>query len=210
MELTTLIGYAASIFLALSLIAKSTVRFRWFNLLGCLAFVIYGISISQLPVIIPNALLLTINAIALFKIYTTTVKEDYHLAEVRSTDNIAIKFLDFHKAAIQKAYHNYPATVQGNLSFLVLKDMTIAGIFIGEVNADGTAEMRLSYMLPNMADDKLGNFIFNTEKAFFSSKGVKQIIYTNKPDASQVKFLLKQGFEHQQINGKDALVLALA
>ena len=64
----TAIGYLASGFLALSLLAKEQKKFRYYNILGCIAFIIYGSYIQAFPVILSNTILLVINIIQLKKL----------------------------------------------------------------------------------------------------------------------------------------------
>ncbi|NML68919.1 uroporphyrinogen decarboxylase [Chryseobacterium sp. RP-3-3] len=57
-EITTYIGYSASIFIVLSFILKDVRKIRIVNMIGCVCFVIYGIFNGMLwPVIIPNGLI---------------------------------------------------------------------------------------------------------------------------------------------------------
>ncbi|UKB84003.1 uroporphyrinogen decarboxylase [Chryseobacterium sp. MEBOG06] len=57
-EITTYIGYSASVFIVLSFILKDVRKIRVVNMIGCICFVIYGIFNGMLwPVIIPNGLI---------------------------------------------------------------------------------------------------------------------------------------------------------
>ncbi|WP_126652967.1 uroporphyrinogen decarboxylase [Chryseobacterium aureum] len=57
-EITTYIGYSASLFIVLSFILKDVKKIRVVNMIGCICFVIYGIFNGMLwPVIIPNGLI---------------------------------------------------------------------------------------------------------------------------------------------------------
>ncbi|MBL1221631.1 uroporphyrinogen decarboxylase [Chryseobacterium sp. L7] len=57
-EITTYIGYSASVFIVLSFILKDIRKIRIVNMIGCICFVIYGIFNGLLwPVIIPNGLI---------------------------------------------------------------------------------------------------------------------------------------------------------
>ncbi|KMQ63961.1 uroporphyrinogen decarboxylase [Chryseobacterium sp. BLS98] len=57
-EITTYIGYSASIFIVLSFILKDVRKIRIVNMIGCICFVIYGFFSGPLwPVIIPNGLI---------------------------------------------------------------------------------------------------------------------------------------------------------
>ena len=62
------VGYAASVFVILSFMLKDIKKIRIINLIGCIAFVVYGIFSGMLwPVIIPNAILCVIQVYHLIK-----------------------------------------------------------------------------------------------------------------------------------------------
>ena len=53
--ITTISGYAASVFLIISFLLKDQKKLRFINLLGCICFVIYGFLLDRAwPIIIPN------------------------------------------------------------------------------------------------------------------------------------------------------------
>ncbi|MDR2234795.1 MAG: uroporphyrinogen decarboxylase [Chryseobacterium sp.] len=57
-NITTYVGYSASVFIVLSFILKDVRKIRVVNMIGCICFVIYGIFNGMLwPVIIPNGLI---------------------------------------------------------------------------------------------------------------------------------------------------------
>ncbi|MCE9679937.1 uroporphyrinogen decarboxylase [Shewanella sp. AS1] len=64
-----LIGYSASVMVAISLMMKDIVWLRCLNFTGCALFVIYGIYISAWPVAGMNAFVACINVYHLFKIF---------------------------------------------------------------------------------------------------------------------------------------------
>ncbi len=62
------VGYAASFFVVLSFMVKNIKQIRVINLIGCIAFVIYGVFSGMLwPIIIPNAILCVIQLYHLIK-----------------------------------------------------------------------------------------------------------------------------------------------
>lgn len=71
MEASTieLIGYSASLMVAISLMMKDITWLRCLNFTGCTLFVIYGVYISAWPVAGMNAFVACINIYHLIKIY---------------------------------------------------------------------------------------------------------------------------------------------
>ena len=60
------VGYAASLFIVVSLTMTSIVKLRIINSIGCLFFVIYGLNVNAYPVVISNALIVMINIYNLY------------------------------------------------------------------------------------------------------------------------------------------------
>ncbi|MBB1438589.1 YgjV family protein [Shewanella sp. SG41-4] len=63
------LGYAASVMVAISLMMKDIVLLRWLNFVGCSFFVAYGYAIEAWPVAGMNAFVACINIFHLIKIY---------------------------------------------------------------------------------------------------------------------------------------------
>ncbi|ABV38697.1 conserved hypothetical protein [Shewanella sediminis HAW-EB3] len=66
-----IIGYSASVMVAISLMMKDIIWLRCLNFTGCTLFVIYGVYISAWPVAGMNAFVACINIYHLIKIYRT-------------------------------------------------------------------------------------------------------------------------------------------
>lgn len=69
MDYVELIGYVAMTCVGISIAMKKVKLLRIWNLLGAIAFVVYGILISSNPVIILNAILTVINIYYLIQIF---------------------------------------------------------------------------------------------------------------------------------------------
>lgn len=63
------IGYAASIMIAISLIMTDMVKLRIFNTIGCVLFIIYGVSVKAYPVAAVNTFITFVNLYYLYKFY---------------------------------------------------------------------------------------------------------------------------------------------
>lgn len=55
------VGYAASTCIVLSLLMTSVTKLRIINTIGCVLFVIYGLSVGAYPVAFSNFLIILIN-----------------------------------------------------------------------------------------------------------------------------------------------------
>ncbi len=61
------IGYAASFFIAISLLMTDLKKLRIINTIGCITFIIYGALVSAYPVVISNVVIAFINVYYLIK-----------------------------------------------------------------------------------------------------------------------------------------------
>ncbi|MDQ6609695.1 MAG: YgjV family protein [Bacteroidota bacterium] len=187
------IGYLASVLLAISLLVNNDLKFRWLNTGGCLAFIVYGIMINAFPIILTNTLLLLINLYTLLKIYKKS--EDFDLLEFGTDATLIAKFLGFYEEDIKAYFPHFQLQATGSdIRFVVLRDIVIANVFVASLSDDGTAEVKLNYTVPKYRDYKVGRYIFNREKDYLLSKGVKRIVYNRVDNKSHEEFLKVMGF----------------
>ncbi len=64
--LTEWIGYLASFFVSISFFMKDIKKLRFINTIGCILFIYYGFLLENLPIIIPNVVILVLNVYHLF------------------------------------------------------------------------------------------------------------------------------------------------
>jgi hypothetical protein len=83
----------------------------------------------------------------------------------------------------------------GNLNFAVTRDLVIANIFSAALDDNGNAVVLINYTVKKYRDYKVGRFIFDREKRYLLSKGVKQIVYTRVFNKKHAAFLKVMGFE---------------
>ncbi len=205
--LIEIIGYVASVLLAISLIVNNDLKFRWINAGGCLFFIIYGIFINAFPIIITNAFLLAINIFYLFKIYNS--QEDFELIEFQGSERLVKKFLSFYSKDIHEYFPEFKHEIkEEQINFVVLRDLVIANIFIAQLQQNGTAIIRLNYTVPKYRDYKVGTFIFKKDRKFLISKGVKKLVYESVANKNHLHFLKRMGFRQSKFD-KTSYILNL-
>lgn len=193
-------GYAASLCLIIALLVNNDLKFRWFNSFGNVFFITYAILLFAIPVMITNMILLCINLYYLVKIYSK--KENFDLIEFKGDEKLATKFIDFYRNDISNYFPGFTEEqLNGNLNFVVTRDVVIANIFSAKLSTDGDAIVSLNYTLPKYRDYKVGTFIFEKEKDYLISKGVKRIVYKEVSNKGHLDFLKVSGFSKQQFDG---------
>lgn len=196
------VGYIASVLLAISLLVTNDFKFRWLNTFGCISFVIYGILINALPIILTNSILLVINLFYLIRIYRT--KENFDLLEIKRDDKLVNKFLSFYHDDIKYYFPDFKLNdLDGGICFVVLRDIVIANIFAANIFENGKAFVTINYTVPKYRDYKVGKFIFEKEKKYLVSKGIKTIMYKDIARKDHEKFLGIMGFKKEHLGDKE-------
>lgn len=188
------LGYLATFFLAISLMITNDLKFRWVNAMGCLSFILYGVFLNAIPLIISNALLLSINLYYLVKIYRT--QEDFDLMEFKGDEKLILKFLSFYKKDISKYFPDYAHYPENDtVNFVILRDLVIANVFVGKRLDNGTVIVLLNYTLEKYRDFEIGKFLFKKKKLFLESKGIKRMEYPVVSNKGHQKFLKVMEFK---------------
>jgi hypothetical protein len=197
-EYLTWFGYLASAIIAVSMTMNSIVKFRWINLVGASSFALYGILINAVPVSLLNGFITVVNIYYLSKIYSK--KEQFETLEVRADNKYLLKFLKFHNKEIQKFFPGFEYKPEINtISFFILRDMNVAGVFLAHQQDDETIRVGLDFVIPQYRDFKNGKYIFHRLRNEFINQGIKRVVspsYTKKHS----KYLLKMGFKKRGDN----------
>lgn len=192
------IGYAASILVAISLTMSSILKLRIINLMGSITFTVYGFLIWALPVAFVNLFIVFVNIYYLWSMRKGS--ESFHLMELAPGDDYLNQFLFFHKAEIEKYAPHFDGQVKKtDLVLFVLRDMIPAGVFIGEPEFDGKVRAKLDFVIPAYRDFKVGHFLFH-ESDCFPRQNITEVV--SDPGSSvHEAYLKKTGF----VQGSDGL-----
>jgi len=195
MEVTIIyeiIGYVASVLIAVSLMMKAIIKLRVINLIGAATFSIYGMLIGSIPVAAMNGFIVLINIYFLYQMFTA--KEYFKLLELNSNSKMLRYFLDFYKDDINKYQPNVRfEPSERTFALFVLRDMVPAGLLLGEKVSDDTLRLDLDYVIQNYRDFKIGNYIYEGKRQFFTDRGYKRILYSSTQPV-HIKYLEKMGF----------------
>jgi len=192
-DFLSLLGYFASIVIAISMTMSSIVKFRIINLIGATTFSIYGFLIGAIPVGILNAFIASVDLYFLNSIYSQ--KDVFETLEVRNDNRYLIRFLEFHNKDIQKYFPGFVYKPEINTySFLILRNMSVAGVFLAHNAEDNVLCVGLDYVTPEYRDFKNGRYIYKRLVNRFVGLGFKKVI---SPAWSKeyVKYLEKLGFK---------------
>jgi len=188
-----LIGYAASLFIAISLMMKSLIRLRIINGLGGLIFVVYGILIKAYPIAILNGLIV---AIDMYYIISMLKRKDYFtLMKITPKSNYLHYFLNFHKPDIQRFFPNFDYSPQlDDLVFFVLRDTVPAGTVIIR-KEESCGKILIDYALRDYRDFKIGGFLYDDNSDILINLGITSLEAKGEV-SDHVKYLVEMEFEN--------------
>lgn len=198
-------GYLASLCLIVALLVNNDLKFRWFNTMGNILFIVYAILLVALPVLLTNIILLCINIFALVKIYGK--QESFDMIEFEADEKLAAKFITFYQKDIVTYFPGFTREqLRGQLNFIVTRDLVIANMFSASLLQNGDAVVQLNYTTPKFRDFKVGSYIFEKEREYLLSKGITRIVYSEVQHKGHLKFLEVSGFKKEVTGGTSRLV----
>lgn len=185
-----LIGYAASVLVAISLMMSSVLRLRVINLLGAISFAVYGVLIDAVPVLAVNLLIVGINVFHLWKMRST--REYFELLEVEPDAAYLRAFLRFHDEQIRRFVPGFSMPDDPRVALFVLRDLVPAGVLLGSIDGDAL-RVDLDFVIPRYRDLKVGRYLFRDRCEYFSARGVRTVL-AESGSPSHAKYLAKMGF----------------
>jgi len=199
MQLIEIIGYAASVLIAVSLMMSSIVKLRIINLFGASLFSTYGFIIGAYPVGILNGFIAIVDIYYLSEIFFKKEKEYFRVLEVKTNSEYLNYFLKFYEKDIKKFMPSFSFNPCESCHVMfVLRNTIPAGLVISEYSDDDSIHVRLDYAIPGYRDFKMGKYVFNE---IFKQKKVKNI-YSDPGNEKHELYLRKMGFVKIDQNGE--------
>ena len=187
-----LIGYAASILVAISLMMSKIVRLRIVNMIGAAAFTLYGILIGSIPVAAVNAFIVGVNIWYLARIYGAG--EFFKLIRMTPEAEYLRLFVDHYADEIARYQPEFsPDDTHSDLCLFVLRDLVPAGLLLGDVD-NGKLKVTLDFVIPTYRDFKVGRLLFDDRADYFRGLGIREI-RASAGTRAHSRYLERMGFE---------------
>ena len=187
------IGYLGSLVVLVSLLMSSIKKLRWINLVGATIFAFYGFMIASIPTGLMNVGIAVIDIVFLVMMYRQ--KDYFRVLPIPEPTEYLRQFFKFYRNDIEQ----YQALDEESLSnalvkFYVLRNMTPASVFIADKYDEKTLEIKLDYAIPQYRDFKIGRFVYEKQKGYFSDLGYsKFIVFSDKKE--HISYIKKMGFK---------------
>jgi len=190
-----LIGYAASLLVAISLMMSNILRLRVVNMAGAAVFCIYGILINSVPVALMNAFIVLVNIYYIIQMWTS--KEYFKLLPISAGNEFLSYFIKFYQDEIERNQPSFGFDVErDDICLFTLRNTVPAGLFVGNLKSDGTLDVKLDFATPSYRDYKIGRFLFYESRTYFANRGVTRII-ANGDSSEHKNYLKRMGFSQK-------------
>lgn len=194
LSLFEIIGYIATIIVAISLMMRQIRRLRIYNLTGSALFSFYGVLIGAWPVAVLNGFIVLINSRELislsrrdivFKTQTVDVKKSWYLDY----------YLNFFREDIKRIFPDFAIRKDEDYeSVIIMRDVLPASIVILRKTTGPEAEIILDYAHPGFRDMRNARYFFRKGCESLNLKG-KTVFITPGMEKQHIRFLKKMHFK---------------
>lgn len=169
-----ILGYAASVLVAVSLMMKSLLRLRMINLAGASLMATYGLLIHAYPVAVLNGAIVLVDLYYLQQMWRQ--RDYFKLLEVAHDSEYVRSFAEFYRAEIAEFVPGYAHdAAPAHLNVLVLRNMVPAGLLV--VRPEGkVGRVLLDFVIPGYRDFGVGRFLFDENAGYFRERGIRRLV----------------------------------
>lgn len=191
MSALDVLGYAASAFVVASLAMTSVLRLRILSLIGSTTFLVYGLLIGSFPVALTNGVIMLINAVFLYRLFSHEAQFD--VVEVDGTSKFLRRYLEHNSQDIEAAWPGYRyVSHPGQLRLVVFRDMVPAGIFIAGIEG-ATARVEIDFAGRDYRDLKNARVLFGRGRGVLRDHDLERVV-SRAETPEHLRFLERLGF----------------
>lgn len=189
-----LLGYLASLLIAISLLMRFVFRLRLINLVGAVCFFVYGLLIAAYPIAAVNAVIIGIN---LYYLREMRQAENYFTILQTEHDSAYLhQFLDYYREDIGRFFPSFGySPTEQDLVWFILRDLVPVGLFIAEPKDSGRLFVHLDYVIPGYRDLQPGRFLYQQAERFREQEITH--IETMPETEEQRNYVERMGFESE-------------
>jgi hypothetical protein len=182
LDWTEWLGYIASVVVAVSLTMSNIRRLRWINLVGAVAFTVYGAILSLYPVMVVNGFIVGINIYYLVRMSLT--RDRFHLIPISWESSVFLpRFFEFYMKDIQEHFPDVSLEALRRYKVVFIsRNVVPVGLFIYEEQDAGIIRIHLDYEIPMYRDYESARYFFREFRSMMQEKGFHTYIsYCNVP-----------------------------
>lgn len=190
MNYVELIGYLASILVAISLTMSKILRLRIINLIGAATFSVYGFLLGAYPIFFVNSFIVCINIYYLIKMFRN--RDVFDILNAKSNREYLNRFYEHYQNDIK---HYFPNFIEEDLdkykSIFILRNMRPVNLVVFNEQSDGIVEILLDYTILEYRDFLNGEYLFSL---FKKDETNENQLVTKSNSKEHIKYLKKLGF----------------
>jgi len=189
-----ILGFVASLVVAVSLMMRNVFWLRVINGIGALVFTVYGILIQSAPVAVMNGFVFLIDIYFLVQ----TLRPDYYeVLQVEPETYYLRKFLSFYQKEIKRFIPEFSGDLPVDTAvFFILRNMVPAGLLVMREHEDGTLWIEVDFAIPAYRDFKLGRFVYDHQAEIFNAERYAQV-YCEATERAHQRYLKRMGFSQK-------------
>lgn len=193
MSALEILGYIASVLIALSMTMNSLWRLRWVNLVGGGAMAVYGFMLGAYPIVAVNVFTVSVNVFHLWKL--ARAKHEFRVIAVPSVDYPFLRiFLDHYGEDIAQFQPGFDlAKLTDPQIHFIVRNVVSVGLFVFEERPGGNVQVHLDYVVPGYRDFKQAHFTYGARAADLLARGFHTFVVDNCVPAHQ-RYLARLGF----------------
>jgi hypothetical protein len=186
-----ILGYVASVFVVASLAMTSVLKLRILSLIGSTTFLVYGLLIDSFPVALTNGVIMAINAVFLYRLFSHEAQFD--VVEVDDGSKFLARYLEHNADDIEAIWPGYRyASHPDQLRLVVFRDMVPAGVFIAGVEGT-TAHVEIDFAGRDYRDLRNARVLFGRGRSVLRDHGLDRVV-TRADTPVHRRFLERFGF----------------
>ncbi|OQY38894.1 MAG: hypothetical protein B6229_04915 [Spirochaetaceae bacterium 4572_7] len=192
MNYVEIIGYVASILVAISLTMSQILKLRVINFVGAVTFAIYGYFLGAYPILIVNTFIACINIYYLIKMYKT--KDQFDQFEVTGDSTYLNRFFLHYKDDIQLFFTDFKyENFEENKIIFILRNMRPVNLIVYNEQDNGITEILLDYTIAEYRDFLNGKYLVSMFKSMVAEGDNRQLV-SKATNGAHEKYLYRLGF----------------
>lgn len=193
MTIAEIVGYVASLLIALSLLMTSVLKLRWYLLFGNIIYVAYGYMIGSMPIMLLNALNAFINTYFIYQ--AINLKGSYKIIPADIKSPLLNHFVSYYVDDINKYFPNMSGFQEDDVIFLMIKGTAVIGVTAFRKKGEKHYSVVIDYVAKSHRDQKPGRLLYE-ESDIFSILDAT-VIEAEAFVPKHRKYLINMGFRQE-------------
>lgn len=190
MNYVEIVGYIASVLVAISLMMSQILKLRILNFIGAVTFSLYGFLVGAYPVFAVNGFIACINIYYLIKLYRN--KDSFDILNTSDDSEYLERFYEHYQSDIKQFFNSFDVSqLKSKKSIFILRNMRPVNLVIYHQQDNGIIEIILDYTIPEYRDFLNGKYLLSIFKK--NNLDVQQLV-TKSESKLHIKYLSKLGF----------------